>query len=122
MVSREGIPWSAYVWGALAGAVVLAIVEFSFGWVMTVGGARTMATAAVQKVLVHGCAVDMATDPEALKVLATKQPKDYDDAVRDAWRPKWLPEGVAMPDGWDFRRACGKEVEAMLPKKAAEAK
>ena len=51
---------------------------------------------------------------KAVEALKTKTTNNYDDAMRDFWKPANLPEGINIPDGWDFRRACGKDIEARM--------
>ena len=107
-------PYSAYAWGAVAGAIVVLVVSFWSGWMTTRGTANAMVQTAVSKLLVRICAEDMLANPKAVEAMKTKITSNYDDAVRDFWKPTNLPEGVNIPDGWDFRRACGKDIEARM--------
>ena len=71
------------LWGAAGGAIVLAVVGFSWGDWYTSKGAAQHAQAAVSMALLPACAKDVMADPTSAAELKTKRVSDYDDVVRD---------------------------------------
>ena len=71
------------LWGAVAGAVALAIVGFTWGGWSTSSGAAKQAEAAVPSALIPICAKEVMADPSAVAELKVKRVSDYDDVVRD---------------------------------------
>ena len=101
-------------WGVVAGAVGILVIGLWGGFLVTKNGAKERTSAAVQSLLVQQCARDMFASPTSLALLKTKQPRDYDDAVRDEWKPEGLPLGVSKPTDYSFRKECGKAIEELL--------
>ena len=99
--------------GAGAGVVLALAGGLWTGLIVTQSTANAQADKVASSLLVRICAEDMLASPASLAVLKSKEPRDYDDAVRDAWKPV-LPAGITVPSGWDFRRSCGTAIEAML--------
>lgn len=100
------------LWGAAAGAVVLAIVGFTWGGWVTAGTAKQQAQAAVQTAMVPTCVRDVMADSAAAAELKVKRASDYDDVVRD-----YLKRTNDKADrGYQFNRDCGKAIEAALTK------
>jgi hypothetical protein len=102
------------LWGIGVGAAALLAIEFSAGWVVTKSTANDMASQATSGLLVKMCVEDMLSNESSVALLKTKKPIDYDDAVRDAWRPVGLPQGIKVPNDFSFRRECGKAIEARM--------
>jgi pimeloyl-ACP methyl ester carboxylesterase len=104
------------LWGAAAGAVVLAIVGFTWGGWYTASGAAKHAEAAASDALVPVCAGMILADPAAVAELKVKRPIDYDDVVRNHLKTV----GNLTDLSYQFRRDCGKAIEAMMAKTAAK--
>jgi hypothetical protein len=102
------------LWGAAAGAAVLAIVGFTWGDWYTSKGAAQHAQAAVLTAMIPACARDVMADPTAAAELKVKRATDYDDVVRD-YRKR---VGGLTDLGFQFNRDCGKAIEATLAKSA----
>jgi hypothetical protein len=102
------------LWGAVAGAVALAVVGFTWGGWSTSGGAAKQAEAAVRTALVPACAKEVMADPTAAAELKVKRVTDYDDVVRD-FRKR---TGGLTDMGYQFNRDCGKAIEAVMAKPA----
>lgn len=107
------------VWGAVAGAVALAVVGFTYGEWKTASGAKQAADAAVQNAMLPFCADAVLAIPAAVEALKAKQPRDYDDIVRDHLK-NWPT--AAHPLDFTGRRDCGKAIEAKLLLLKASAK
>jgi len=79
----------AFVWGIVVGAIVLLIVIFSAGWVVTSGSAQDTAEEMVEKALVDHlapiCVTQFQQDPnreERLKELKEKSSWERGDYVK----------------------------------------
>ena len=73
-----------FVWGIVVGAIVLLIVIFSAGWVITKGKAERMANQAVVDKLASICVAQFLQDPnkeERLKELKAKNSWERDSYV-----------------------------------------
>ena len=103
------------LWGAVAGAVALAIVGFTWGDWHTSKGATQRAEAAVLTALVPACVKEVMADPAAAGELKVKRTSDYDDVVRD-----YRKRGSLADRGFQFNRDCGKAIEALMPKTATK--
>ena len=104
------------LWGAVAGAVALAIVGFTWGGWSTSNGAAKQAEAAVLSALIPVCAKEVMADPSAVAELKVKRVSDYDDVVRD-FRKR---SGEITSLGYQFNRDCGKAIEALMAKAATK--
>jgi hypothetical protein len=104
------------LWGAAAGAVVLAIVGFTWGGWFTSSGAAKQAEAAVLTALIPVCAKEVMADPSAVAELKVKRVSDYDDVVRDYHKRSGDPTNF----GFQFNRDCGKAIEALMAKAATK--
>jgi hypothetical protein len=113
-MESTSIRFGPYIWGAVVGAALVMILGFTWGGWTTAGGAKAVADKAVEGAYVKVCARDMLASPEGLAALKTKQPRDYDDAVRDAWKPV----GFDAPGGYQFRRACGDAIQELMKQTA----
>ncbi len=102
--------------GALLGAVALAIIGFSWGGWYTAAGATKHAEAAVSSALVPVCAAAVMANPAAAADLKSKRPGDYDDVVRD--HLKTVGNRTVLDS--QFRRDCGKAIEALMAKAATK--
>ena len=102
--------------GAAGGAVALAIVGFVWGGWYTAAGAAKQAEAAVSTALLPVCVAAIMADPAAVADLKVKRPSDYDDVVRD--HLKTVGNRTALD--FQFRRDCGKAIEAMMAKTATK--
>ena len=81
----------AFVWGIVVGAIVLLIVIFSAGWVVTSGSAQAKAEEMVEKALIDHlapiCVVQFQQDPnreERLKELKEKSSWERGDYVKES--------------------------------------
>ena len=104
------------LWGAVAGAVALAVVGFTWGGWSTSGGAARQVEAAVRTALVPACAKEVMADPTAAAELKVKRVTDYDDVVRD-YRKRI---GGLTDLGYQFNRDCGKAIEAVMARPATK--
>ena len=75
-----------FVWGIVVGAIVLAIVIFSAGWVVTKGKAEQMAKQAVVDKLASICVAQFLQDPNKEERL--KELKATDSWERDSYVEK----------------------------------
>ena len=75
--------YTHWLQGAAAGAIVLALVGFTWGGWYTAGGAAKQAEAAVVVALLPQCAKDVMADATAAAELKVKRVTDFDDVVRD---------------------------------------
>lgn len=107
--------WTYGLWGAAGGAVVLAVVGFTWGGWVTGGAAARQADEAVSTALLPICADAILANPAAVAALKTKKPNDYDDVVRDHLKTV----GNRTTD-YTFWRACGKLVDARMTQAAAK--
>jgi alpha/beta superfamily hydrolase len=98
--------------GAAAGAVVLAIVGFSWGGWSTASGTAKQVEAAIQTAMIPTCVKDVMADPAAVAELRAKRPSDYDDVVRD--HLKRVDDKANR--GYQFNRDCGRAIEALMAK------
>ncbi|KPK96783.1 MAG: hypothetical protein AMJ95_12350 [Omnitrophica WOR_2 bacterium SM23_72] len=80
-----------FVWGVVVGAIVLLIVIFSAGWVVTSGSAQAKAEEMAEKAVVDNlapiCVAQFLKDPnreERFKQLKAKDPWMRDDYVKEA--------------------------------------
>ena len=83
-----------FVWGIVVGAIVLLIVIFAAGWVVTNGKAEEMAEQAVVDRLVSICVKQLLEDPNKEERLKEFEEKSY-------WqRGDYVKEGgwATMPD------------------------
>jgi hypothetical protein len=106
-------------WGAVGGAIALAIIGFNWGGWVTGGAASKMAAAAVttgqQSVLVPLCVAQfMATDGAVTKIKATPS-YNHDDVVRE-----FVKNVVETPMDYSLARACAAAVDEALTKSAAK--
>jgi hypothetical protein len=104
------------LWGATAGAVALAVVGFTWGGWTTASTAARLADEAATNALIPVCAQAMVGDPAAVAALKAKRPGDYDDVVRDVWKPV----GFSAPTSYQFRRDCGAAIQALMAKAATK--
>ncbi len=102
--------------GALLGALALAILGFSWGGWYTASGAAKLADTAAATALVPVCAAAIMADPAAAAQLKVKRPSDYDDVVRDHLKTV----GNRTDLDFQFRRDCGKAIEALMAKAATK--
>ena len=102
------------LWGAVAGAVALGIVGFSWGGWSTAGGTAKQVQSAVEIALIPACVKDVMADPAAIAELKVKRTYDYDDVVRDYHKRSGDPTNF----GFQFNRDCGKAIEAVMAKSA----
>ena len=102
------------LWGAAAGAALLAIVGFTWGNWHTHKGAKLLAEAEVQAVLMPYCAKEVMADPTAAEELKVKRTSDYDDVVRDFRKRANLTDKC-----YQYNRTCGKVIEGLMPKTTA---
>ena len=105
-----------WIQGAAGGAIALAIVGFTWGGWYTTSGAAKQAEAAVSTALLPVCVAAIMADPAAVAELKVKRPSDYDDVVRD--HLKTVGNRTALDN--QFRRDCGKAIEAMMAKTATK--
>jgi alpha/beta superfamily hydrolase len=108
--------WTYSVWSAAGGAVALAIVGFSWGGWVTGGTAAKLADEAAMRALIPVCAQAMLGDPVAVEALKAKRASDYDDVVRDVWKPV----GFTAPSSYQFRRDCGAAIQGLMAKAATK--
>ena len=102
------------LWGAVAGAVALGIVGFSWGGWSTAGGTAKQVQSAVEIALIPVCVKDVMADPAAVAELKVKQAYNYDDVVRDYHKRSGNPINF----GFKFNRDCGKAIEAVMAQSA----
>ena len=102
--------------GAAAGAVVLAVVGFSWGGWSTSGGTAKQVEAAVITAMIPACVKDVMADPAAAAELKVKRASDYDDVVRDHLKRA----DNKVNRGFQFNRDCGKAIEALMAKMATK--
>jgi hypothetical protein len=97
-------------WGAVGGAIALAIIGFTWGGWVTGGHAKTLADAAVTAALVPICADQfVAVGAPALSTLkAERDDRDYDDIVIK-FVQKVGDRTISTADR-PFAKACGLEV------------
>jgi hypothetical protein len=109
--------WWFGIWGAVLGAIAIAIVGFSWwGWT-TASNAKVLADEAALKVLVRVCAEKLAGMPDAVAALKTKAERDWDDVVRDYLKDTAV---FSFPTNFSFRGECGRELGALVAKTAAK--
>ena len=108
--------YAHWLQGAAGGAIALAIVGFAWGGWSTASGAAKQAEAAASAALLPVCAAAIMGDPAAVAELKVKRPSDYDDVVRD--HLKTIGNRTTLDS--QFRRDCGKAIEAMMPKTATK--
>jgi dienelactone hydrolase len=108
--------YTHWLQGATGGAIVLAIVGFSWGGWVTGGTAKAQADAAAWTALLPVCADAVLADPAAVAELKTKRTTDYDDVVRD--HLKTIANRTDMNS--TFRRDCGKVIEARMSNTVAK--
>jgi Flp pilus assembly protein protease CpaA len=106
-------------WGAVGGAVALAIIGFTWGGWVTGGTAKNMASAAAtsgqQSVLVPLCVAQfMTTDGAVAKIKATPS-YNHNDIVRE-----FVEKVVDTPMDYSLARACAAAVDEALAKSAAK--
>jgi hypothetical protein len=104
------------LWGAAAGAIMLALVGFTWGGWVTGSTAKMQADAAGWTALLPVCADAILANPAALAELKTKRTTDYDDVVRD--HLKMIAGRADM--SFAFRRDCGKTIEARMQSAAVK--
>ena len=104
------------LWGAVAGAIALAIVGFTWGGWVSAGTAKAQADAAGWTALLPICADAMLADPAAAAELKTKRTTDYDDVVRDHLKTIAGRNDIS----YSFRRECGKTIELRMMQAAAK--
>jgi len=102
--------------GAAGGAIALAIIGFTWGGWSTSKSAAAQAEAAAWTALVPVCADTVLADPAAIAELKTKRTSDYDDVVRD--HLKIIAGRTDL--NYQFRRDCGKAIEAKLTHASAK--
>lgn len=104
------------LWGAVGGAVALAVVGFTWGDWHTSKGALQRAQIAVLASQVPACVKEVMADATSAAELKVKRPGDYDDVVRD-----FRKRAADTPDlGYQFNRDCGKAIEARMQQAAAK--
>jgi Flp pilus assembly protein protease CpaA len=106
-------------WGAVGGAIALAIIGFTWGGWVTGGTAKNMASAAAtsgqQSVLVPLCVAQfMTTDGAVAKIKATPS-YNHNDIVRE-----FVEKVVDTPMDYSLARACAAAVDEALAKSAAK--
>jgi hypothetical protein len=104
-------------WGAVGGAIALAIIGFTWGGWVTGGAAKNMVSAATtngqQSVLVPLCVAQfMTTDGAVVKIKATPA-YNHDDVVRE-----FVKKVVDTPMDYSLARACAAAVDETLAKSA----
>ena len=105
------------LWGAVAGAIALAIAGFNFGGWHTTSSAKTLADVAVLTALVPLCSAAVLANPAAVIALKGKKASDYDEVVRE-----YLKDAPWSNLGYTFRRDCGLDIERAQVKSAAVVK
>jgi hypothetical protein len=103
------------LWGALVGAVALAITGFTWGGWVTASTAAQQAATAAQTALVPSCVKEVMADPTAAAELKVKRTTDFDDVVRDYRKRTSLDDR-----GGSFNRECGRAIEAQISKTATK--
>ena len=104
------------LWGAVAGAVALAVVGFAWGDWHTSSGVKRVSEAAVTTALIPACVREVMADPAAGAELKVKRTTDYDDVVRD-----YRKRVIGLADlGFQFNRDCGRAIEALMAKPATK--
>ncbi len=104
-------------WGAVGGAIALAIIGFTWGGWVTGGTAKNMVstTNGQQSVLVPLCVAQfMTTDGAVIKIKATPA-YNHDDVVRE-----FVKKVVDTPMDYSLARACAAAVDESLAKSAAK--
>lgn len=104
--------WQYGLWGAALGAVTTIVVGFWPGGWQTSSGAAKLSEQAVSTALLPVCADTIMSDASAVADLKKKRPSDFDDVVRD--HLKTLGNRTSLD--YQFRRDCGKLLEARLAK------
>ena len=104
------------VWGAVVGALSATALGFFWGGWTTSSGTTKMVDAAVSSAMIPVCAQAMLANPASVAALKLKKPSDYDDAVRDNWKPV----GFKVPTDYQFRRDCGKAIEQLMTAAASK--
>lgn len=104
--------WVHGMWGGVAGALLSTIVGFWGGGWQTSGSAKSLAETAVSEALLPVCADTILANTAAVAELKTKRTTDYDDVVKD--HLKTLGNRTSLD--FQFRRECGKAIEARLAK------
>ena len=108
--------WKNILMGAVFGAIIGPLAGFwGAGW-QTGGGAKAYAEAAVSDALLPVCANLILANTAAVAELKTKRSTDYDDVVRDHLKSV----GNRTSLDFQFRRDCGKAIEARLTKSATK--
>jgi hypothetical protein len=106
--------YAHWLQGAAGGAILLAIVGFTWGGWQTETAAAERAQIAVRLALIPECVRDVMADSTSAEELKVKRASDYDDVVRDYRKRK----GNLADHGFQFNRDCGKAIEAALPRVA----
>jgi hypothetical protein len=106
-------------WGAVGGAIALAIIGFTWGGWVTGGTAKNMVSVATtngqQSILVPLCVAQfMATDGAVTKIKATPS-YNHDDIVRE-----FVKTVVDTPVDYSLARACAAAIDEVLAKSAAK--
>jgi hypothetical protein len=106
-------------WGAVGGAVALAIIGFTWGGWVTGGTAKNMASAAAtngqQSVLVPLCVAQFMTTDGAVSKIKETPTYNHDDIVRE-----FVKKVVDTPMDYSLARACAAAVDEVLSKSAAK--
>lgn len=104
--------WKNILTGVLIGVVVGPIAGFWMAGWKTGGAVQAVADAAVSDALLPVCADSILANSDAVAALKTKRTSDYDDVVRDHLKSV----GNRTSLDFQFRRDCGKVIEARLAK------
>jgi Flp pilus assembly protein protease CpaA len=106
-------------WGAVGGAMALAIIGFTWGGWVTGGTAKNMASAAAtngqQSVLVPLCVAQFMTTDGAVSKIKETPTYNHDDIVRE-----FVKKVVDTPMDYSLARACAAAVDEVLSKSAAK--
>jgi hypothetical protein len=108
--------WTHGLWGVVLGAGACMIIGFTWGGWSTSKSAAAQAEAAGWTALVPVCADTILANADAVAALKTKKPNDYDDVVRDFLKTI----GNRTDFNYQFRRDCGKAIEAKLTHASAK--
>lgn len=104
------------LWGAVLGSIATIVLGFWAGGWQTSGGAAKAEEAAVSAALLPVCADTILSNEAAVAMLKTKRPTDYDDVVRDYLKTIGNRSSLEA----QFRRDCGRVIEARLAKTAVK--
>src|SRR5690348_12914825 len=102
--------YAHWLQGAAAGAVILAVVGFSWGGWSTQSGTAKQIETAVITAMIPICVRDVMADPAAAAELKVKRPSDYDDVVRDYLKRV----DDKLNRGYQFNRDCGHAIGALM--------